>query len=97
MEGGRREHGKVVTYILNILIGIDQLANAILFGDPDETLSSRFGKWMRDDEKGSFRYRLAYIICRTIHLFDKQHCEDAIEDDEGKWAVIRGKKREDNK
>lgn len=31
-------------YLYNILIGIDQLANAILGGDPDETISSRLGK-----------------------------------------------------
>ena len=28
-------------YALNLLIAIDQLVNAILRGDPDETLSSR--------------------------------------------------------
>lgn len=31
-------------YIFNILIGIDQLCNTILGGDPDETMSSRMGK-----------------------------------------------------
>lgn len=31
-------------YFYNILIGIDQLVNAILGGDPDETISSRLGK-----------------------------------------------------
>lgn len=34
----------VKKYIYNILIGIDQLCNAILGGDPDETISSRLGK-----------------------------------------------------
>lgn len=28
-------------YCLNVLIALDQLANALLRGDPDETLSSR--------------------------------------------------------
>lgn len=28
-------------YALNIAIGLDQLANAVLAGHPDETLSSR--------------------------------------------------------
>ncbi|MDP4158147.1 MAG: hypothetical protein Q8911_00075 [Bacillota bacterium] len=31
-------------YFYNILIGIDQLCNTILGGDPDETISSRMGK-----------------------------------------------------
>ena len=92
MEGGRREHGKLVTYILNILLGIDQLANAILFGDPDETISSRMGKWIRDEE-GGVRKKIAYVLCRMLHWFDKDHCLDAIENDEGNWAVIRGKKK----
>ena len=91
MQGGRRPHGKVVTYILNLAIGIDQLLNAILFGDPDETLSSRFGKWIRDED-GGVRKWIAYAVCRTIHIFDKDHCVDAIENDEGMYAVIRGKK-----
>ena len=31
-------------YLWNILIGIDQLCNSILGGDPGETMSSRMGK-----------------------------------------------------
>ena len=34
----------IKAYILNVLIAIDQLANSLLAGDPDETLSSRVGK-----------------------------------------------------
>lgn len=37
----------VKRYIWNLLIAIDQLFNALLFGDPDETLSSRMGKRAR--------------------------------------------------
>ena len=32
------------SYFKNVLIGIDQLVNALLGGDPDETVSSRVGK-----------------------------------------------------
>lgn len=35
---------KVWEYVRNCLIAIDQLANAILFGWPDETLSARCGR-----------------------------------------------------
>ena len=31
----------MMMYILNILIAVDQLINAILAGNPDETISSR--------------------------------------------------------
>lgn len=34
----------VVSYIRNVAIGVDQLANVILFGWPDETLSARCGR-----------------------------------------------------
>ena len=40
-----------MTYLINLLIAVDQLANSILVGYPDETLSSRAhrmqvqGKW----------------------------------------------------
>lgn len=34
----------VKRYIWNIFIGIDGLCNAILGGDPQETISSRLGK-----------------------------------------------------
>lgn len=33
-------------YLLRVLIAIDDLANAILNGDPQETMSSRLGKNM---------------------------------------------------
>ena len=34
----------IFKYFLNVLIGVDQLGNTILGGDPDETISSRLGK-----------------------------------------------------
>lgn len=41
--------GMIRRYFLNLLIAIDQLFNAITFGDPDETISSRLGKAQRGD------------------------------------------------
>lgn len=32
-------------YIFNLLYSLDQLANAIFFGAPDETMSSRLGRY----------------------------------------------------
>ena len=69
-------------YFWNILISIDQLANTILGGDPDETISSRLGK----------RYvksKTARILCHWIsQVFrEPKHCRNSIETDEGKDAL----------
>jgi hypothetical protein len=37
----------VKRYVRNLLISLDQLANTILGGDPDETMSSRMGKHLK--------------------------------------------------
>lgn len=82
--------GKLGRYVLNVLVGVDQLANAVLGGDPDETISSRVGKWQRDKAKRSrWRRRLSYGLCLVLHLFDRDHCRRSIEDDEGRGGVIR--------
>ena len=66
-------------YLWNILIAIDQLFNALFFGYPDETMSSRMGK--RQDIKP---YK---FICNVLNIVDKNHCENSIEEDEGKQEV----------
>jgi hypothetical protein len=79
------------TWFWNVLISIDQLANALFapllnitlnpqarFGDPDETLSSVFGK---NVEVGSCRG--CYWMCRVLHVLDPYHCPKSIERDEG--------------
>ena len=63
-------------YLWNVLIAFDQLANAILFGDPDETISSRAAKrchlwgWR---QLGHF-----------LEWLDPGHLKRALEPDEGK-------------
>jgi hypothetical protein len=64
-------------YFWNFIIAIDQLANTLLGGDPDETISSRMGKRARKGDK------LGKVICRILNVFDKGHCEKSIEEDEG--------------
>lgn len=73
-------------YILNILIALDCLLNALLFGDPQETISSRIGKMV-------YHYNVkSKPILWLVWILDKidpNHCKDAIEWDEGdrniKW------------
>ncbi len=76
----------------NLLIAVDQfcnvlfgpLLNALLrpklarFGDPDESLSSVFGKGVRNGD-----CKLCRHVCRVLNWFDPGHCDSSIEMDEG--------------
>lgn len=66
-------------YLLNLLIALDQLANAVLLGDPDETISSRVAK--RAHRRGWV------VIARLLEAIDPGHLKRAIEPDEGDDAV----------
>ena len=63
---------KIKQYIENVFIWIDQGINTIiLFGYPDETLSSRFYRWYRDDK---YKYPMI-ILDKIASIFnDKNHC-----------------------
>ena len=70
---------RVIQYLANIMIALDQLVNTLLAGDPDETLSSRCGK--RALIK---RCWLCLGLCWLLGLVHRDHCLWAIERDEGK-------------
>lgn len=67
----------------NILISIDQFSNVIFWGDPDETISSRIGK-MEAEGRGNI---VTKPLCWMLDKLDPNHCEESIEDDEGKDEV----------
>ena len=71
----------VFTYLKNIAIGLDQLANAILGGDPDETISSVAGKARNDG------LIWGCWLCKILDAIDTRHCDGAIEPGEGRRAV----------
>ena len=73
---------KIKRYFWNILISIDQFFNVLLGGDPDETLSSRLGKYQH-------RYKICRLICKFLDLIDYRHCQKSIEYDEGKREIIK--------
>ena len=75
------EHLKFRYWVRNILIAIDQLINAILLGDPDETISSRAGKHRN-------KCKVCDWLCRILDRIDPKHCAKSIELDEGKNAVL---------
>lgn len=70
-------------YLKNIFISISQLCNTLLGGDPDETMSSRIGKRARDGCKVGI-----FLSC-FLNVFEKDHAELAIEEDEGKDATFK--------
>lgn len=75
-------------WLVNILVGVDQLANAVCLGDPDETLSSRYGKVKRDNGgRIPWTRPLMKVVDAGLEVIDKNHSIDAIEEDEGKDAI----------
>ena len=67
-------------WLKNVLVGLDQLANAVFGGDPDETISSRCGK----REHSSWICRR---LCAWLNKIDPRHCTESIESDEGSKAL----------
>jgi hypothetical protein len=71
-------------YIINILIGIDQLVNVLMFGDCDETISSRAGRvW----PNSKWRKLIDWLF-----FWQTNHCHKAIENGEGKRDLLFPKK-----
>jgi len=67
-------------YVINILISLDQLGNALIGGDPDETISSRCAK--------NQHKRHWYLLGLFLEFVDPGHLEWSLERDEGKYAVL---------
>ena len=68
-------------WMWNILIAVDQLGNAIMFGDPDETISSRAGKHI--GHKDGWEW-----LANFLDMIDPGHAKDSIERDEGKDSLL---------
>ena len=73
----------IARYFWNILVAIDQLANTLLLGDPDETISSRAAKVKARGGKWGC------VLCKWLDAVDPGHCERVIERDEGSKAVLK--------
>ena len=69
-------------YFFNFLVSLDQLVNTLFGGDPDETISSRVGKYTRQG-RGWF----PKTLCKFLNFFDPGHCIRSIEEDEGSNAT----------
>ena len=77
----------MIQYILNLIHLLDQAVNTILGGDPQETLSSRMGKYVYLN-RGS----IPCYVCKFLDLFEKDHCLKSVNKYEGSKAVIWEKK-----
>lgn len=68
-------------YIYNMLIAIDQLLNAVMFGDPDESISERVGR----------RWPESWVarIINGLFFWQKNHVMESLEGDEGKDDLIK--------
>jgi len=71
----------VKKYLINICIAFDQFINTLLGGDPDETISSRLGKFK--DQVALYAW-----LCLLLDYIDPGHCRKAIEPDEGKDQLL---------
>jgi hypothetical protein len=69
---GRRETDH--SYIVRVLISIDQLGNTICNGDPDETISSRVGR----GAVAGKRWALMLEPIINWIMGSPTHCRDAI-------------------
>lgn len=68
-------------YALNLLVAHDQAGNALIGGDPDETISSVLGKRRNT-------CRVCGWLCQFLHRIDPRHCANSIEPDEGKDSLV---------
>lgn len=81
--------GGIGQWGFNYWVAVDQTVNALSLGDPDETISSRMGKWSTAEDPGWFRDAASGTLCFFLDLLDDNHCADSIEHDEGSKAVVR--------
>lgn len=80
-------------FALNVLMSIDQFANVLFLGDPDETISSRTSRALKSGKPKPFVKPLATAIDYVFALAgDKNHIGKSLEEDENpryelwKWS-----------
>lgn len=58
-------------FVVNLLLILDKLANTLLLGNPNDTLSLRFSRAADAGE------RWAKLVCRILGWFSPNHCKHA--------------------
>ncbi len=69
-------------YLQNLLLSIDMMVNAIFFGDPEETISSRVGKRYTTETRCKF----CDWICWVLDKIDTRHCRKSINVNQGRGS-----------
>lgn len=73
---------KIGRYLLNFAILLDEAANTILGGSPNETISERAAK-----ARNAGR-RWGCILCRLLNRINPGHCDRALTSKIGEDAII---------
>lgn len=80
---------KMAQWGLNVAIGLNQLCNAVLLGDPQEMMSSRLGKMKRKYGGRIPWWRpLSKLVDWGLERIDAGHTIDAINEAEGEDAIF---------
>lgn len=83
--------GMARRYAINLFIAGDQMANAILGGNPDMTISGRLGKRLLKGRDGCpWCYLLSKWICRLLDEVDPRHCVKAYRVDQDERTGLFG-------
>jgi len=74
-------------YAFNLFVAVDIVINAIIGGDPGETISSRMGKGkLKGQPVHTFISRVIDLLFEMLFR-EKDHCVSSIQNDEGKNAI----------
>lgn len=82
-----RTPGPQGRWAYNVLLSADFFANALMMGDPRESISSRLGKWQ---QMGGWRGDIADAICPPLDLLmlERDHCRQSIDRSVGARGVL---------
>ncbi len=80
-------------YAINLFIAGDQLANAVLGGNPDVTISGRLGKRLLTGREGcALCFLISRSLCRLLDEVDPDHCSKAYRVDRNEKSGLFGTK-----
>jgi hypothetical protein len=72
----------MTTYLMRVIVAFDMFANVILFGNADQTISSRAAlAWHANRPWGCF-------LCRILDWLEKDHCLNAVVNDRARAQLI---------
>ncbi|ODS43131.1 DNA helicase UvrD [Pasteurella multocida] len=66
-------------YWLNVAIALDQLFNALIWGGPDETLSSRAYRGAMLAKSPKKKWKFFHAAINKLFFWQKDHCKQAYE------------------